>query len=106
MEIRHQVRDERGAERWPVLINVSLRTDDGSNLSAKVTDISANGLRLKTYHSLEAGKRVFISIPLLGEAPATIVWNAKDTYGVVFDRPLPYRQLDELVLRYPPSFRR
>ena len=106
MEPRSKARDERGSERWPVLINTTLRSDIGSQLSVKVIDLSANGLRFKSYHSLDVGTRIAIQLPGAGEQAAKVMWNAQDMYGVIFERPMPHKMLDELVYLNPPSFRR
>jgi hypothetical protein len=64
----------RRSTRAPVSLDARIGRGGLDRALCKVTDISVHGARLQTYSGLRKGAMIWLTLPLLGQVVATIVW--------------------------------
>ena len=94
--------DQRKAVRKAVSYRGTCRTVAGRTLKVWVTDISAEGCRLRFREPpLLANDWVLVEIAGLRELGATVQWSDGGTAGLRFFHPLPSDILDKLTRAFP-----
>ncbi len=83
--------------RAPVSLDVQIGRDGLDRALCKVTDISLDGARLQTYSSLKKGSMIWLTLPVLGQVAATIVWADDFEAGCRFQNSLDDEGLATLV---------
>lgn len=64
----------RRAPRAPVSLDASLGRGGLDRTLCKVTDLSTNGARLHTYSAMKKGTVIWLTLPVVGQIAATVMW--------------------------------
>jgi uridylate kinase len=88
--------ERRGATRYPVLVDATLRAaDDGQPLDVLIYDLSMTGFRMETSEALDPEATIWIGIAGT-RVNATVVSRRGPTgYGCEFVTPITFYQLSE-----------
>jgi hypothetical protein len=65
----------------------------------KVVDVSIHGVRLQTYSALKRGSAIWLTLPVVGQVMADVVWADDFTAGCQFHQPLEPAMLEALLTR-------
>ena len=84
------------AKRAAVMLNARLERGGLDRTLCKVTDLSIHGARLHTYSALQQGATIWLTLPLLGQVAATIMWADDFEAGCRFSAPLDDHAFAEL----------
>ena len=71
-------------DRHLVEVDAVIHRADGSDVPAKVTNISDEGCRIESNEHFNIGERVTIAIPRMGTVRAQIRWSLPDSAGAKF----------------------
>lgn len=75
-------RTDRRAVEIPA---VAIRAD-GSRVQGSITDLSAEGCRLRSAETLSIGEHVLLEIPYRDQCPAQVRWSLMGEAGLVFGK--------------------
>ena len=95
------VLDARAAERRRVGIPGQVREARSSSMTVDVVDLSTTGFRFESFYAFALGRRVFLSIPTLGQLEAAVAWRDERQFGCRFVRPLHPAVFDTIAARFP-----
>ena len=65
----------------------------------KVVDVSIHGARLQTYTALKKGGSIWLTLPIVGQIAADVMWADDFTAGCQFHAPLDPAALEALLAR-------
>ncbi|NML07482.1 PilZ domain-containing protein [Sphingomonas sp. G-3-2-10] len=104
--------DARGAVRFEVDVDSTLRGMDGEPVNVTVEDFSRTGFRFSGDLELPAGTLISIGLSGAGAREAKVVWRDGQAHGCEFLMPLPrekmrnaFRGQDDLVAELEQRFR-
>lgn len=80
--------EAREASRRARYLQVQFRPPVGRTVTARVSDISEAGFRLRTTTRLTTGLRLWIKLPDLESRQAEVTWSTDDEAGCRFIDPL------------------
>jgi hypothetical protein len=80
--------DERGAERFRLLLPASAEKPGSDLFDIIVHDLSTGGLLVETQAPLSIGSEILLDIPGAGSVAAEVAWNSDDFFGGQFHKPL------------------
>ena len=83
---QHLHADRRRASRHPVDRSALLERSDGSEFTAHITNISANGFMLSDVGEMQKGDRVTVRLPVIGRIEAYNKWSHNGRCGFEFER--------------------
>ena len=98
-----EVTGHRHASRAPVSINARLGRDGFYRTLCKVTDLSPYGARLQTYSAMRKGDTIWLTLPLIGQVAATVMWAEDYEAGCRFGHPLDDDAYETLAALATPS---
>lgn len=82
--------DNRISDRTPLGRSGVMRLADGGEpIAVVVLDLSREGCRIQGDSSVEPGMRTEVGLANIGRITATVTWRGTNSFGCVFDRPLP-----------------
>jgi len=88
--------ERRGATRYPVLVDATLRAeDDGQPLDVLIYDLSMTGFRMETSEPLEPEAEIWIGIAGTRVAATVVSRRGPLGYGCEFVTPITFYQLTE-----------
>lgn len=93
----------RAGDRTPVSVPVAGDVEGTGPIDLQLQDISSFGFRGRTLHVVQRGAAISLTLPELGQVPATIVWESGITFGGRFLRPLTWRRVHDLMLSFRPA---
>lgn len=88
--------DRRSAHRNRVDFAGRITTRDQWRAVCRVTDLSRQGARLRTYSALEEGATIWVRLPGIEQRTATIVWSDDFAAGCHFAEPLSEAEFETL----------
>jgi hypothetical protein len=80
--------DERGAERYRLLLPASAEEPGSGLIDIIVHDLSTSGILIETQAPLSVGSEILLDIPGAGSVSATVAWNSGNFFGGEFQTPL------------------
>ena len=83
-----EVTGHRSTSRAPVSINARVGRGGFYRTLCKVTDLSMHGARLQTYSARRKGDTIWLTLPLIGQIAATVMWADDYEAGCRFGHPL------------------
>lgn len=83
------VQDTRGEPRDEVMHRTRAIDADGQSIKLVLVNMSANGLMARCEGNPEAGDRLQIHLPILGNAGAVVRWSLGGRIGCELDRTIP-----------------
>jgi hypothetical protein len=87
MDIRELAR--RTVPRDAIEFRTTLNIDADGGLDARIMDISPYGFQSRaSSRMLERGERIRVTLPLVGDAEADIMWSLKGLFGCKFVQPI------------------
>ncbi|WEJ99707.1 MAG: PilZ domain-containing protein [Candidatus Sphingomonas phytovorans] len=93
---RSDPEERRGAPRYPVLVDATLRaSDDGLPLDVLIYDLSMTGFRMETSDALDAEAMIWIGIAGTRVNAAVVARRGPNGYGCEFVTPITFYQLSE-----------
>ena len=92
---RSQPEDRRGAVRYPVEVDATLRVSDGKPLDVLIYDLSMTGFRMETSEALDLDATVWIGIAGTRVNAAVVARRGPNGYGCEFVEPITFYQLTE-----------
>lgn len=93
---RSDPEERRGAPRYPVLVDATLRaSDDGLPLDVLIYDLSMTGFRMETSEALDAEAMIWIGIAGTRVNAAVVARRGPNGYGCEFVTPITFYQLSE-----------
>ena len=98
-----QVTGHRHTPRSSVSINARLGRDGFYRTLCKVTDLSRHGARLQTYSAMRKNDTIWLTLPLIGQVAATVMWADDYEAGCRFGHPLDSDDFDALTALATPS---
>lgn len=88
--------ERRGATRYPVLVDATLRAaDDGQPLDVLIYDLSMTGFRMETSEALDPEAIIWIGIAGTRVNAAVVSRRGPNGYGCEFVTPITFYQLTE-----------
>lgn len=78
----------RHSPRAPILVDAEFGRGGLHRALCKVTDVSLHGAKLHTYSPMQQGAMIWLTLPLIGQIIATIVWADDYVAGCHFRDPL------------------
>ncbi|MFA6116966.1 MAG: PilZ domain-containing protein [Sphingomonas sp.] len=94
--------ERRGAPRYPVLVDATLRaSDEGMPLDVLIYDLSMTGFRMETSEALDPESMIWIGIAGTRVNAAVVSRRGPNGYGCEFVTPITFYQLTEAL--NPPS---
>jgi hypothetical protein len=81
--------DERGAERYRLLLAASAEKPGIGTMGVTVHDLSTGGFLVETQAPLSVGSKILLEIPGAGSVSADIAWASGNFFGGQFQTPLP-----------------
>jgi hypothetical protein len=88
--------ERRGATRYPVLVDATLRAaDDGQPLDVLIYDLSMTGFRMETSETLDPEAMIWIGIAGTRVNAAVVSRRGPNGYGCEFVMPITFYQLTE-----------
>ena len=88
--------ERRGATRYPVLVDATLRAaDDGQPLDVLIYDLSMTGFRMETSETLDPEATIWIGIAGTRVNAAVVSRRGPNGYGCEFVTPITFYQLTE-----------
>ena len=69
-------------DRHSVDFNARVRLGDGRQVSARITDLSAEGCRLESIETLPIGARVTVTVNGVGDFEGLVRWSLLGNAGV------------------------
>lgn len=91
----------RRSPRAPVSLDARLGRGGLDRALCRVVDLSVHGARLQTYSSLKTGSMIWLTLPLVGQIAATIVWADDFVAGCQFQAPLDDALYEQLIAANP-----
>ncbi|MEO7467928.1 MAG: PilZ domain-containing protein [Sphingobium limneticum] len=99
---RSDPEERRGAPRYPVLVDATLRaSDDGLPLDVLIYDLSMTGFRMETSEALDAEAMIWIGIAGTRVNAAVVARRGPNGYGCEFVTPITFYQLSEALSPAP-----
>jgi hypothetical protein len=92
---RSQPDERRGAARYPVEVDATLRAVDGVPLDVLIYDLSMTGFRMETSESLDLDSAIWIGIAGTQVNAALVARRGPNGYGCEFVTPITFYQLTE-----------
>lgn len=93
---RSDPEERRGATRYPVLVDATLRAaDDGQPLDVLIYDLSMTGFRMETSEALDPEAIIWIGIAGTRVNAAVVSRRGPNGYGCEFVTPITFYQLTE-----------
>jgi hypothetical protein len=80
--------DERGAERYRLLLPASAEEPGSGIIDVTVHDLSTNGFLVETEAPLSVGSEILLDIPGAGSVAAEVAWNSGNFFGGQFQTPM------------------
>jgi hypothetical protein len=80
--------DERGAERYRLLLPASAEKPGSGVIDIIVHDLSTSGFLVETQSPLSVGSEISLDIPGAGTVAAEVTWNSGNFFGGQFQAPL------------------
>ena len=88
--------ERRGAARYPVLVDATLRaSDEGMPLDVLIYDLSMTGFRMETSEALDPESMIWIGIAGTRVNAAVVSRRGPNGYGCEFVTPITFYQLTE-----------
>ena len=87
----------RRSLRESVSLDARIERDGLKRALCKVVDLSLHGARLQTYSALKRGATVWLTLPVVGTRPATVVWADDFLAGCQFDASLDEDEFETLL---------
>jgi hypothetical protein len=87
-------RDDRGADRFRVDFDATLRDPESLPLDVVVEDLSASGFRVVTNVDLPVGVEVGLGLSGIGTHRARVIWHDRGAYGCELVMPLTSMELN------------
>jgi hypothetical protein len=78
----------RRAPRAPVSLDARIGRGGLDRTLCKVNDLSVHGARIHSYSGLRRGAVIWLTLPLLGQVAATVMWADDFEAGCQFHYPL------------------
>lgn len=94
---RHDDSDERGSNRWRLLLSPLESTLAGSDIEVALRDISSTGFLIESAAPLAIGCTLTVDLPGAGTSSANIVWSSGQLFGGQFERELSGEELRAIV---------
>ena len=91
--------DDRG--RSSVFLTAFVQVFGLSPFRARLRDVSQGGCKIATGTPLKTDETVVVTLPVVGEFTAFVVWSEKGFCGLRFERPL---DVDRMLGRSRPAF--
>ncbi len=91
-----QIVGRRLPHRSPVSLNARLARGGLNRTLCKVTDLSMHGARLQSYSTMRKGEKILLTLPMLGQVSATVMWATDFEAGCQFHMPLDYDAYEQL----------
>ena len=88
--------DRRRAPRAPVSLDAKLGRGGLDRTLCRVTDVSLHGARIHSYSALAKGAMIWLTMPVIGQVAATIIWADDFQAGCQFRVPLTDAEFDQL----------
>jgi hypothetical protein len=79
--------DQRAAERFTLLIRNAKIVFPSGEFLCVIRDVSATGLRIKTFHHLPAERPDYLEMATGERYPVSAVWTKEGQIGLRFDEP-------------------
>jgi hypothetical protein len=99
---RSDPEERRGAPRYPVLVDATLRaSDDGQPLDVLIYDLSMTGFRMETSEALDLESMIWIGIAGTRVNAAVVSRRGPTGYGCEFVAPITFYQLTEALNPVP-----
>jgi hypothetical protein len=83
-----QSADERGAERYRLLLPASAEKPGSGLVDIIVHDLSTSGFLVETQAPLSVGSEILLDIPGAGSVAAEVAWHSGNFFGGQFQSPL------------------
>lgn len=80
--------DRRRSPRAPLSLDAKIGRGGLDRALCRVTNVSLHGAKLHTYSPMQKGAAIWLTLPLLGQIVATIVWADDFEAGCQFREPL------------------
>ena len=80
--------DERGAERYRLLLPASAEKPGSGVMDIIVHDLSTSGFLIETQAPLGVGSEILLDVPGAGSVAAEVAWNSGNFFGGQFNAPL------------------
>lgn len=96
-------RQNRLAERRPLLVGVKVRRPGEPWFSSRIADMSVSGFRLQSFMKLTVGTDLWIMLPGFEGRRARVLWTRAHESGCAFERPLHPAIVDHIVRLSDPS---
>lgn len=90
----------RRVPRAPVSLDASVGLGGIARALCKVVDISTHGARLQSYCPLKKGSTIWLTLPLVGQVAADIIWSDEFVAGCQFHRALDATLIEDLTDRH------
>lgn len=87
----------RRQPRAPVSLDARLGRGGLDRTLCKVTDLSTHGARIHSYSALTQGSMIWLTLPLLGQVAANVMWANDFEAGCQFHEPLDDHTYAQLV---------
>ena len=78
----------RRSPRAPVSLDARIGRGGMDRTLCKITDLSMHGARLQTYSAMRKGDTIWLTLPLIGQIAATVMWADDYEAGCRFGHPL------------------
>ena len=83
-----QANGRRRVPRAPVSLDARIGRGGLDRTLCKVTDLSTHGARIHSYCGFKKGAMIWLTLPLIGQVAATVMWAGDFDAGCLFQAPL------------------
>lgn len=87
----------RRSPRAPVSLDARIGRGGLDRALCRIVDLSVHGARLETYSALRRGSQIWLTLPVVGQVIAEIVWATDFAAGCEFHAPLTQENFDALI---------
>ena len=88
------ITNRRRSQRAPVSLDAQL--GKAARTLCKVVDLSMHGAKLQTYSALKRGSSIWLTLPVVGQVVAQVMWADDYTAGCQFATPLAQAEFDTI----------
>ena len=90
-----EIDNRRRSVRAPVSLDAQI--GKAGRTLCKVVDLSLHGVRLQTYSALERGTSIWLTLPVVGQVVAKVMWADDFAAGCQLAEPLRQAEFDAII---------
>jgi hypothetical protein len=92
-----ELNGRRRSPRAPVSLDARIGRGGLDRTLCRIVDLSEFGARLQTYSALRVGSMIWLTLPMVGQVAATIIWADDFLAGCQFQTPLEKAAAEALI---------